>query len=132
MKKLMYTMLMLVLACSMSALAQTDMSSGSKSDQMSGKEKTITGCVAEKDGKYWLVDSKHPDGVQLTTSEDLKPHVGHKMSFTGSMGKMDSSMSSDTSKSDDKMASHDSMGGAMDLKVTSMKMISEKCEMPPK
>jgi hypothetical protein len=42
-------MLMLVLASSMSAIAQTGMSNDSsmKKDQMSGKKMSMTGCIAE-------------------------------------------------------------------------------------
>ena len=121
-------MLMLVLASSMSAMAQTDMSSDSsmKKDNMSGKMMSMTGCISEKDGKYMMMNKAHPDGVNLMSAEDLKPHVGHKVRVSGTMEKMDS-MSGDSMKSDDKMAmKHD----GMDMKVSSMKMMSEQCEMP--
>ena len=131
-------MLMLVLACSMSAMAQSGMSSDSsmKHDNMSGKSMSMTGCIGEKDGKYMMMDKKHPDGVQLMSSEDLKPHVGHKVKVTGTMEKMDSmsndSKSNDSMKSDDKMKSgsmsHEDMGMTA-MKVTSMKMESDKCDM---
>ena len=142
MNKVSGCMLMLVLACSMSAMAQSGSSSDSsmKHDSMSGKSMSMTGCIAEKDGKYMMMDKKHPDGVQLMSSEDLKPHVGHKVKVTGTMEKMDSmsndSKSNDSMKSDDKMKSdsmsHDSMShdnmGMMAMKVSSMKMESEKCD----
>jgi hypothetical protein len=130
-KTTMKLMLMLVLACSMSAMAQTGMSSDSskKKDRMSGKTMSMTGCIAEKDGKYMMMNKQHPDGVQLMSSEDLKPHVGHKVKVTGMM----ESMSGDSMKSDDKMAGADNMKhdnmAMMDLKVTSMKMMSEQCDM---
>jgi hypothetical protein len=141
-------MLMLVLACSMSAMAQSGTSSDSsmKHDSMSGKSMTMTGCIGEKDGKYMMMDKAHPDGVQLMSSEDLKPHVGHKVKVTGTMEKTDamssdskssdSMKSNDSMKSDDKM-SHDTMGhdnmshdnmGMMAMKVSSMKMESQKCD----
>lgn len=128
MKTIPKLMLMLVLACSMSAMAQTDTSSDSsmKKDHMSGKTLSMTGCIAEKDGKYMMMDKKHPDGVQLMTSEDMKAHVGHKMKVTGTMDKGDA-MSGDSMKSDDKMK-HDHMG-MMGMKVSSMKMMSEQCDM---
>jgi hypothetical protein len=115
----------------MSAMAQTGMSSDSskKKDRMSGKTMSMTGCIAEKDGKYMMMNKQHPDGVQLMSSEDLKPHVGHKVKVTGMM----ESMSGDSMKSDDKMAGADNMKhdnmAMMDLKVTSMKMMSEQCDM---
>ena len=137
-------MLMLVLACSISAMAQSGMSSDSSMnhDKMSGKSMSMTGCISEKDGKYMMMDKKHPDGVQLTSSEDLKPHVGHKVKVTGTMEKMDSQSNDSTNsngsmKSDDKMKSdnmsHDNMShdnmGMMAMKVSSMKMESEQCDM---
>lgn len=127
-------MLMLVLACSMSAIAQTDTSSDSsmKKDNMSGKTMSMTGCIAEKDGKYVMMNKEHPDGVRLMSSEDMKAHVGHKVKVTGTMDKMDS-MSGDPMKSDDKMSGDDKMKhddmGKMGMKVSSMKMMSDQCDM---
>ena len=67
-------MLMLVLACSMSAMAQTNASSDSsmKKEQTSGKKMSMIGCISEKDGKYMMMNKTYPDGVQLMSSEDLK------------------------------------------------------------
>jgi len=115
-------MVMFVLTCSFAVVAQTSMSSDSsmkKSDSM-GKQMTMTGCVSEKDGKYMLTDKKHPNGVELMSSEDLKPHVGHKVSVTGMMD--------DNSMSGDSMSNHNmAMSG---FKVNSMKMVSDRCSMP--
>ena len=78
-----------------------------------------------------LKNKKHPDGVELMSSDDLKPHVGHKVSVTGMM-------QGDTAMSDDKMSkdsmskdrmSKDSMAMS-GFKVTNMKMVSEQCTMP--
>jgi hypothetical protein len=121
---------MLVLGSSMSAMAQTDMSNDSsmKKDHMSGKTMSMTGCIAEKDGKFMMTNQAHPDGVQLMSSEDLKPHVGHKVKVTGMM----ESMSGDSTKSDDKMAGgdnmkHDNMAMMSMMKVSTMKMVSAHC-----
>jgi hypothetical protein len=122
MKIRMFLMAMLVLACSVSMVAQTGTSSDTsmkKSDSM-GKQMTMTGCVAEKDGKYMLKNKKHPDGVELMSSEDLKPHMGHKISVTGMME--GGAMSGD-SMSKENMA-------MSDFKVSSMKMVSDQCTMP--
>lgn len=115
-------MVMFLLTCSFAVVAQTSMSSDSsmkKSDSM-GKQMTMTGCISEKDGKYMLTDKKHPNGVELMSSEDLKPHVGHKVSVTG--------MIDDNSMSGDSMSNHNmAMSG---FKVNSMKMVSDRCSMP--
>ena len=133
MKITMNTMLMLVLACTMSAFAQTGMSgdtSMQKSDKMMGKKMSMKGCIMEKDGKYMMMNKEHPDGVGLMSSEDLKPHVGHKVEVKGMMEKTEMSAGSmnsdDNMKSDDKMK-HEGMG-MMEMKVTSMKMMSEHCD----
>lgn len=125
------TMFMFVLACCLSATAQSNTSGDSmKQDKMmkhGGKTTSMTGCLAEKDGKYMMMNKAHPNGVALMSSEDLKPHVGHKIRVSGMMEKM-GSMSGDSMKSDDETMNHDGMA-MMDMKVTSMKMISEQCEM---
>ena len=121
------TMLMLVLACSVSAMAQTATSETStKNDKMS-KQTAITGCISEKDGKYLVTNSGNPNGVILTSSEDLKPHVGHTVALTGMLDKADA-MASDSTKADDKM-SHDNMAHSSGgLTVSSMKMVSDHCD----
>jgi hypothetical protein len=122
-------MLMLVLACSLPTLAQSGMSSDSsmkKSDKMMGKKKSMTGCISEKEGKYMLMDKDHPNGVALMSSEDLKPHVGHKVKVIGTMEKMNA-MSGDSMSKDNSMK-HDDMG-MMTMKISDMKMISDQCEM---
>jgi hypothetical protein len=123
MKNSMNLMLMLVLACSMSAVAQSGMSSDSSMNNGSGKKMSMTGCVAEKDGKYMLKTKKHPDGMMLMGSEDMKPHVGHEVMVTGMMQKMDTSGGS--------MSSGSSMpsGEMMQMNVTSVKMVSDTCAM---
>ncbi len=116
-----------------------------------GEKMSITGCVSEKDGKYMLMNKEHADGIQLMSSDDLKPHVGHKMKMTGMMEKMadmgtmpmksdsaanpDGSAKADgpppsdaTMKHDDTSIKHDGMA-MMEMKVTSMKMISTTCDM---
>ena len=126
MKIRMQLMVMFVLACSVAVVAQTGMSSDSsmnKSGAM-GKKMTMTGCVSEKNGKYMLTDKKHPDGLELMSSEDLKPHVGHKVSVTGMM---ESAMSGDSMAKDSTAKDSMAMSG---FKVTSMKMVSDHCTMP--
>lgn len=126
MKIRMQLMVMFVLACSVAMVAQTGMSSDSsmnKSGAM-GKKMTMTGCVSEKDGKYMLTDKKHPDGLELMSSEDLNPHVGHKVSVTGMM---ESAMSGDSMAKDSTAKDSMAMSG---FKVTSIKMVSDHCALP--
>ncbi|WP_348266460.1 hypothetical protein [Edaphobacter sp. DSM 109919] len=113
MKKQLLLLSCLTLALSMPSFAQTSGTDNSQTESMgqsgamkSGKMKKMSaiGCIAEKDGKYMLMNKMHPDGMELMSSEDLKPHVGHKVKVTGMMD--DNSM-----------------------KVTSMKMMSTSCDM---
>lgn len=126
MKLRMQLMVMFVLACSVAVVAQTGMSSDSSMNKSSamGKKMTMTGCVSEKNGKYMLTDKKHPDGLELMSSEDLKPHVGHKISVTGMM---ESAMSGDSMAKDSTAKDSMAMSG---FKVTTMKMVSDHCAMP--
>lgn len=123
-------MLTLVLACSMSLIAQTDTSNDSmkKSDSAMGKKTSITGCISENNGKYMIMDKNHPNGVELMTSEDLKPHVGHKVKVTGMMENMSGAMSSNNNTSNDNGMKHGETQ-TMTFKVTDMKMMSEQCDM---
>ena len=84
--------------------------------------------------KRWQIDVEEqetPNAIELMSSDDLKPHVGHKVSVTGMM-QGDSAMSDDKMSTDsmskDRM-SKDSMA-ASGFKVTSMNMASEQCAVP--
>jgi hypothetical protein len=78
-----------------------------------------------------LRNKKYPNAIELMSSDDLKPHVGHKVSVTGMMqgdcAMWHDKMSTD-SMSKDRM-SKDSMA-ASGFKVTSMNMASEQCAVP--
>ena len=137
MKKQMAFLACLSLALCMPAFAQTSdagnsqtksdntgQSGSMKSGKMMGKKMSATGCVAEKDGKYMLMNKQHPDGISLMSSEDLQPHVGHKVKLTGMMD-MGSMMNGE--KKSDETSGGDM--GMMTMKVTSLKMISTQCEM---
>ena len=67
----------------------------------SGKKAKMTGCVQKEGSGYALVDKKHPNGVQLLTSEDLSAHVGHKVEVKGmwEAGSMSSASSTAPSSS---------------------------------
>ncbi|GAC1623209.1 MAG: hypothetical protein PVS2B2_27270 [Candidatus Acidiferrum sp.] len=130
----------LLLVCGMGVTAHPQ--DAMKSEKMA-KKMTTVGCISEKDGKYLLTNKQHPLGVELSFSEDLKAHVGHKVKITGSMetapmtagDKMmpDDKMKMDDMKHDEKMASDDKM--KMDDKMKSeekMKMddTMKRDEMP--
>jgi pentapeptide MXKDX repeat protein len=146
--------LAMLLAGTICAVAQTTPSGDSmKHDKEAGKKETLTGCIVEKDGRYLLTNRRHPGGVELSTSEDLKSHVGHKVRVAGKMGSAmggdemghdamakDDKMSHDAMAKDDKMG-HDSMakddkmghdamghGSATAFNVSKFEMLSATCE----
>jgi hypothetical protein len=80
----------LVALALMSANAQTAYPSGgtagaNQSTQQSDTKKEITlrGCV-EQTGDEYMLKTRRMKNVELETSEDLKPHVGHMVKVTGS------------------------------------------------
>ena len=62
-----------------------------------------------------LMNKKHPNGIALMGDENMQPHVGHKVKVKGMM-------------ENGNMQSQDNMG-MMSMNVTSMKMISDHCDM---
>lgn len=109
------TLLMLAFAFSLFVNAQSEQTGASNGPM------TITGCIAEKDGQYMMINKNHPEGVLLSSAEDIKPHVGHKMSVTGKMMRMDQTSGSS-------MSSDQSAKGNMGMRVSSMKMMSDHCD----
>jgi hypothetical protein len=112
MKKITVFLASMTMVFCMSAFAQTtDTMNNNGGAMASGKMHRSVGCVQEKDGKYMLVNKKHPDGIMLMGSQDMQPHVGHKVKVMGTM-------TPDSTNS-----------GMMDMDVTKMKMISTTCDM---
>ena len=102
---------------------ETQTSEALKSDQKMGKKMTVTGCISEKGGKYMLMNSQHPDGIVLMTSENLKPHVGHTVTV---IGMMESGSSSNGGANMGESSRSDAIVNAI-MKMTSMKMVSDSC-----
>ena len=48
------------------------------------KGKTATGCIEKSDDGYVLKNGRYKNGVKVTGSDDLAPHVGHTVKLTGS------------------------------------------------
>ena len=90
------------------------------SAQDAPKEHSMTGCLraGTADGSYMLSDlEKGPKTVGIVSSSaNLKPHVGHKIEITGTAVKAaDAEAMKDVPKSDHYM------------KVTAVKMLSPTC-----
>jgi hypothetical protein len=127
-----------------------------KIDKPMSKEVTYTGCVAagtkagtfllnnmtsdmdmKKDamGKDTMAKDTMPSSMMfMGTAVDFSKHVGHKVSVTGTMEKMDGMAETNTMATPDTMAKADAMAkpGAMTtmhMMVTSMKMMATSCGM---
>ena len=148
MKKLFAFMLAPALACGL-AMAQSSVAARDNDKQEhvnNGDTKTMTGCVKEREGRYWLVDKKHPIGVALNSSEDLKAHEGHKISVTGMVSPLaqadaehemkkypehsastpdDPLRTSKKDREESKQMKH----GLQMMDVSSMQMVSDHCKM---
>lgn len=63
--------------------SQSSMAKSKKSSMSSGSKST-TGCIEKSGDGYVLKNSKNKEGVKVTGSDDLAPHVGHTVKLTGS------------------------------------------------
>jgi trimeric autotransporter adhesin len=101
-------------ASSPSSSQTGSMSTSASSDMKdhSGKKAKMTGCVQKEGSGYALVDKKHPNGVQLLTSEDLSAHVGHKVEVKGMWEAGSMSSASNTTASTSGTTSQDTSNPA--------------------
>src|SRR6266404_183824 len=97
------------------------------SSQKSGaaKERTLTGCVAAGDeaNEYVLTHGKKK--VELVSTEDLKPHVGHTVKVTGNWtteAKEKQEMGGGAEKGE-----HKEKAGERHFKVDKVDMVSDNC-----
>jgi hypothetical protein len=102
----------------------------SKQQPDAKKEVTLRGCV-EQTGTEYMLKTEQKKNVELETSEDLKPHVGHTVKVSGSW---------DTAadKSEAQGTGHDASGEHHEaaehkgmkehhFKVDKLEMVSEQC-----
>ena len=133
-------------ACSMTVVAAQ--AGGATADDKMAKQSptvTVTGCVAEGTmaDHYMLnnamvstggmmkndaMSAEHPASFALSGG-DLKPHVGHKVEVTGTMGTVPRERKGDSPQMDkDKMSPMaESAPKAATLKVKSVKMLASTC-----
>ena len=106
------------LALGLGSLAWTAQESQTKS----GKSMTVTGCLQKGDeaGEYSITgeDGKRY-GLHASKSVDLSKHLGHKVTVTGSKMR---------EENEAKEKHEAGEGEAADLRVTSVKHISEGCK----
>jgi hypothetical protein len=103
MKRVFLLMVVALLFC-FTAAAQTSDTSSTKSSKKSksttttsstsetsggaakahAKGNTVTGCVGGSAGSYTLTNGRYKNGVAVSGSDDLAPHIGHTVKLTGS------------------------------------------------
>jgi hypothetical protein len=89
---------------------QTSSTSSDTSNKHEGKTAKMTGCVESQGSGYALVDKKHPNGVQLLSSQDLSAHVGHKVEVKGTWEAASASSAGTSGTSGDTSASAGTSG----------------------
>jgi hypothetical protein len=117
---------------SMSQPSDKDKTSGDKDSSMkNGKKADMKGCISQSGSNYMLMDKKHPDGVQISSSQDLSAHVGHKVEVKGTWADANSTSGSGSGSSMSSTSSGGSSassGGTKAINVTDIKMISDHCD----
>ncbi len=69
--------------------SKTSKSKGTASSDKMAKSSQLTGCIAagDKEGTYKLTNGRYKNGVPVTSSDDLKAHVGHTVKLNGTWDK---------------------------------------------
>jgi Protein of unknown function (DUF5818) len=114
MKRISVTILMLLL-CSLWALAQQDSSQSSKSG--SSSQTSVKGCLSRSGSDYTLTDKSGTTFKLTGDTSKLSDHVGHEVQITGTENSASSSAASSTASSSSQPT----------IDVSSMKHISETC-----
>ena len=121
-----------VMIFGLAAMAQSDMSMGSKkSSKSSGKVKTehqVTGCLSGPNGEgaYTLTNGRYKKGLEVGGNDSLKDHVGHEVTLMGTWAK--GSEIGENEKAESKTTkAEEAVGMHKHFKVTDIKMVSEKC-----
>jgi len=81
MKKLL-SLLALILCLSLATFAQDAPKTKAKAAD-GPKAAQLTGCLAASGSGYTLTNGRHKEAITVTSSEDLKPHVGHQVRMKG-------------------------------------------------
>jgi hypothetical protein len=109
--------------------AQSTGASNQSSSQHTKKEVTLSGCVQQM-GDEFMLQTSQKKNVELETTEDLKPHVGHTVKVTGDWDKAadknDAHAGSSTTGAHNEAAEHQ---GAKEhhFKVSKIAMVSDTC-----
>ena len=124
----------------------TSTTSTTTSTASTGKEKTVRGCIVQQASDFYLQPVKgKKELIKLSSSEDLKPHIGHEVKVTGTESKIAASSGASGSEMASNQSAAGSNAGQMpqsdvnaasnatrQLTVTKIDMVSETCSMKSK
>jgi len=102
-----------------------DRSERSTAKKSGTSPRTITGCLTENNGKYMLTNKDHPAGIEITSPQDLKTHVGHTVTVMGMMQNSNGASPADSGNAtSDKNRDANKMPS---MQVSSLKTMSTTC-----
>src|SRR5437868_1716240 len=120
-----------LLAFGLTAVAQDTGTSGQSSTTTTTTKKstrtaaskgnTITGCIEKSGDNYMIKNGRYKNGVKVTGSDDLSPHVGHTVKLTGTWASAAAS-TGETKGGGMKMSNRE-------FNETKVDMVSETCKM---
>lgn len=82
-------LLIILVTVALVASAQYTPPAGGSQTTAAGDQKELTGCIERgaTEGTFVLKSEQHKDGVEISSREDLKAHVGHEVRLRGSWEK---------------------------------------------
>jgi len=104
---------------------KTTKSKKGASSKAAGGEHQVTGCLAgpNDEGVYTITNGRYTKGLEVGGNEDLKSHIGHKVTLTGTWGSAaDIGGKSTGTAENGKNEKH--------LKVSTIKHVAESCSAP--
>jgi hypothetical protein len=108
--------------------ATTDTQS-TESKAGAAKERTITGCVeASSEANEYMLKTHGNKKVELITTEDLKPHVGHTVKVSGNWSS-EAQEKHEMGGATAEKGEHKEAAGERHFKVDKLEMVSDTCTM---
>ncbi|HEU5403887.1 MAG TPA: hypothetical protein VFU86_21210 [Terriglobales bacterium] len=124
------TIVFVFLCVTLSAFAQENNEEKHEKSMTAGKQ-SVTGCLQKGDeaGEYSITGDDGKTYGLRSSAVDLSKHVGHKVTITGTT-KAESAEKESAEKEKTEAAEKGKMESneAGDIRVTKLKMISEKCQ----
>ncbi|MGE5109517.1 MAG: hypothetical protein ACM3JB_01585 [Acidobacteriaceae bacterium] len=120
------TVVFVFLCVAGSAFAQEN---GGKQEKATSGKQDVTGCLQKGDeaGEYMITAEDGKTYGLRSKAVDLSKHVGHKVTVTGTM-RAESAEHEKAEAAENKQNEKMESAEAGDIRVTNLKMISDKCQ----